>query len=154
MTLRSLHACSVSLVALSLATAPTLAKGGSPVKIASCTVLRAAAPVRSYYPRYWYPYYGGIPPQSAPVTDGLAITYTNAGPQVADRVAFDVNYRGQRDKIVDVGKFSPNVSIAHTFGNYEGLAFLGQTPDSCHVEAVRFVDGHVWHTSHIRMQAR
>ena len=154
MSLRSLRVWSLTLAVYSLASGSVLAKGGSPVRIASCTVLRAAPPVQPFYPRYWYPYYGAIPPQSAAVTDGIAITYTNAGTQVADRVAFDVNYRGQRDKIVDVGKFSPNVQIAHTFGNYEGLAFLGQTPDSCRVEAVRFVDGHVWQTSHIRQQAR
>ncbi len=148
-------ALSASLAALVSFAAPASAQGGAPVLISSCTVLRAA-PLRPAYPNYWYPYYDRVrfPQQSVPVTDGLAITYQNVGTTVADRVAFEVNYRGQRDKIVDVGKFSPNVSIAHTFGNYEGLAYLGQTPDSCRVAAVRFVDGHVWHAKHARMQAR
>jgi hypothetical protein len=144
-----------ALLAFASSCVAAAAQGGPPVSISSCVVLRAA-PARAVYPNYWYPYYGlaRFPRLGAPVTDGLAITYQNVGTDVADRVAFDVNYRGQRDEIVDVGKFSPNVSIAHTFGNFEGLAFLGQTPNSCTVAAVRFVDGRVWHAKHMRMQAR
>ena len=133
----------------------TAAQTPAPVTISSCTVLRAA-PVRPANPGYWYPYYGNLamPRQSVPITDGLAIAYRNVGAVVADRIAFDVNYRGQRDKIVDVGKFSPGITIDHSFGNFEGLAYLGQTPNSCRVVAVRFVDGHVWHAARGRPQAR
>ena len=151
---RSLLAVSASVAALASVAGAAAAQSAAPVSITSCTVLRAA-PLRPAYPNYWYSYYGAqFPRHSLPITDGLAITYQNVGTAVADRVAFEVDYRGQRDKIVDVGKFSPNVSIAHTFGNFEGLAYLGQTPNSCRVAAVRFVDGHVWHAKHMRVQAR
>jgi hypothetical protein len=64
--------------------------------------------------------------------------------KVADRVAFAVNYRGDAERVVDTGTFSPGVTIDHQFGQFTGLAYLGTQPNSCRVAAIRFSDGTVW----------
>ena len=70
--------------------------------------------------------------------------YANRAGLRANRVAFSVNYRQDVQHIVDVGTFAPNVTIDHTFGDFSGDAFLGSRPNSCVVQAVRFVNGSVW----------
>jgi hypothetical protein len=82
--------------------------------------------------------------QGSSFTDGIRIQYINRGPQIATRVAFSVNYRGDIERIVDAGKFSPGVTIDHTFGQFEGDVWLGPRPNYCRVVAVRYVDGSVW----------
>jgi hypothetical protein len=80
----------------------------------------------------------------APYTDGIRIRFTNRSPLTADRVVFRVNYRGDIERIVDIGTFSPNAPIDHTFGNFSGLAFLGPNPNECIVLAARFTNGTVF----------
>jgi hypothetical protein len=91
---------------------------------------------------FWYPWpyrdFGSI------YTDGLHIAYVNKSRLTASRVVFSVNYRGDVEHVVDAGTFSPGVTIDHTFGQFTGLAFLGQRPNSCRVAAVRFTDGTAW----------
>jgi hypothetical protein len=115
------------------------APSASPIAITNCSVLRYQ---RDPGRRYWYPW--GFPPNQSLYTDGVDITYVNNTPKVASRVAFVVNYRGDIQHIVDVGTFSPGVSIDHTFGQFTGDAFLGTRPNTCRVAAVRFSDGSVW----------
>lgn len=115
------------------------AQGRSPVAITECTVLQFVA--SGGYP-FWRPF--GPYPLESLYTDGIRISYINHGPQPATRVAFLVNYRGDIQRIIDVGIFSPNVTIKHTFGNFTGDAWLGPKPNACRVVAVRFVDGSVW----------
>jgi hypothetical protein len=110
----------------------------APIAIQSCTVLQAER-----VQRFWYPF-GPVVPTGAPYTDGIRIVYINVAPKAANRVAFVVNYRGDIERIIDAGLFSPNVKIDHTFGNFSGDAYLGPRPNTCTARAVRFVDGTVW----------
>lgn len=127
----------VAIFGLCEAKAP--AQSSAPIAIQSCTVnrqLRAARPFG-----FWYPW----PRRAyAPWTDGLSISYLNTSNQPIDRVLFVVNYRGDQERVVDVGTFSPNVTISHQFGDFIGDAYLGSKPNSCQVAAVRFVNGNVW----------
>jgi hypothetical protein len=68
----------------------------------------------------------------------------NQSSKTAARVAFLVNYRGDVQHIIDVGTFSPNASIDHSFGEFTGDAWLGPKPNSCRAVAVRYADGSVW----------
>ena len=153
--LRTCHIAAVTALgstALAMpATAQTPAAPGAPatsavpVKIDSCNVLQWQRPIRPDYGYYWRPfdYYPRVGPQ-VPVTDGLAINYTNHGPVAANRIEFQVDYRGEVEDIVDVGTFSPGVSIKHMFGNFSGLAYLGSRPNHCRVLAVRYEGGRTW----------
>lgn len=131
--------------AAALAVVPAAAPAqthGSQIKIANCSILRwQESSINPYWRPWAWPNYN----QGIPITDGLEIDYTNVGTQTAVRVAFEVNYRGEREHIVDVGTFSPGAQIKHTFGNFSGFAYQGPTPNSCRVRAVRYADGSVWH---------
>ena len=111
----------------------------APIRITSCTILRA----QPTHQRFWYPY-GPIIAVGAPVADGVRIRYVNTAPIAADRIVFLVNYRGDVQRVIDVGTFSPNAPIDHAFGNFSGDAFLGVNPNSCVTRAVRFVNRTVW----------
>ncbi|MDB5026597.1 MAG: hypothetical protein JWO66_286 [Candidatus Eremiobacteraeota bacterium] len=111
-----------------------------PITINKCTVLQAT--VTPTHP-FWWPFVPSVP-INVPITDGVEIAYTNKAPLIANRVLFEVNYRGDRQRIVDVGTFAPNAPIDHTFGAISGDAFLGPNPDACVVLAVRFTDGTFW----------
>jgi hypothetical protein len=124
------------------------AQGAPPVTIKSCTVLQYS-PARPGYRRYyWYDYgfAGPLVPYGSPYTDGLSISYVNTADKVADRVVFGVNYRGDFERVIDAGTFSPNVTIDHTFADlFSGYAYLGPKPNACTVRVVRFKDGSTWH---------
>jgi hypothetical protein len=117
----------------------------SPIAVSSCTVMRESV-VRQH--PFWYPW--GPALQGVPIIDGLQIAYTNVSPKVADRVAFAVNYRGDRQRVIDVGTFSPNAPITHQFGTFSGDAYVGATPNVCRAIAVRFTDGTTWHAAGVR----
>jgi hypothetical protein len=127
---------------LALVAAPFAANAQTPppIQITNCEVAQ-------YMPTqvrpFWYPW-GGPRPYGSIYTDGLNISYVNRTKKVADRVAFAVNYRGDAERVVDTGTFSPGVTIDHQFGQFTGLAYLGTQPNSCRVAAVRFSDGTVW----------
>jgi hypothetical protein len=134
---RSLHIAAIGLLAWTATSTAAFAQT-APISIQSCTVLQAQR-----VHQYWYPW-GPAVPVGAPYADGIRIVYMNVAPKVANRVAFSVNYRGDMQRIVDAGTFSPNVKIDHTFGNFSGDAYLGPRPNTCTARAVRFVDGSVW----------
>jgi hypothetical protein len=134
---RSLSAAAIGLLAWTATSTAALAQP-SPIAIQSCTVLQAER-----VHRFWYPF-GPEVPVGAPYADGIRIVYVNIAPIAANRVAFFVNYRGDMQRIIDAGIFSPNVKIDHTFGNFSGDAYLGPQPNTCTARAVRFVDGSVW----------
>lgn len=136
--LRSLTAAGVAIAATAASATPVLAQR-PPIVVRSCTVLQATDTRR----HYWYPW-GPVVARDLPIVDGIRIVYMNVGPAAANRVAFAVNYRGDQQRIVDVGTFSPNVTIDHTFGNFSGDAYLGPRPNACTARAVRFVVGTVW----------
>lgn len=131
----------ILLLSLALG-APQIARAQppSPIQIQTCTIL----PWQRVRPPFWNPFDLEPLPVSAPITDGIRIVYVNRGPIAADRVRFVVDYRGEVERIVDAGKFSPNVKIDHTFSNFSGQAYLGPTPNYCRVNLVRFMDGTVW----------
>jgi hypothetical protein len=120
-----------------LAQAP--APASPPVEIRSCTILQAAHPELPF----WYPF-GPVIALNTPVVDGIRISYVNHARLAADRVVFVVDYRGDTQRIIDVGQFAPNVTIDHTFGNFSGDAYLGSNPNTCVVRAVRYVDYTIW----------
>jgi hypothetical protein len=137
---RSLYAAAIGLLGWTATCTAAFAQT-APISIQSCTVLQAER-----VHRFWYPW-GPAVPVGAPYTDGIRIVYMNVGPKTANRVAFFVNYRGDMQRIIDAGTFSPNVKIDHTFGNFSGDAYLGPQPNTCTARAVRFVDGSVWRQS-------
>jgi hypothetical protein len=115
---------------------------GPPVTIDSCTPIitqAAAQPTPA-------PLFGGI--QLASSSSGIAITFVNTSTKTADLVNFAVDSHDQRFIIRDVGKFSPDISISHSYRNGAGQAFV--LPQfiaphvMCQVASVRFVDGSVW----------
>ncbi len=124
------------------------AQGAPPVQINKCTVLQYRPPTPAFRRYYWYDYgYAGpFVPQGSPYTDGLSISYMNTSSKTADRIVFGVNYRGDYERVVDAGTFSPNVTIDHTFADvFSGYAYIGSKPNSCTVRVVRFTDGSTWH---------
>lgn len=126
---------------------PAGAQNAGPVKIQKCSVLQYQPPQPAFRRYYWYDYgYAGpLVPQGSPYTDGLAISYVNTSDKVADRIVFGVNYRGDFERVVDAGTFSPNVTIDHTFADvFSGYAYIGSKPNSCVVRVVRFKDGSTW----------
>lgn len=140
-----MHTARISSIAIALlmplfgAGTPVAAQTASPIRIQTCAVLQYVPAPR--YP-FWRPF--GPYPQGSLFTDGLRIAYVNNGPQTATRVAFNVNYRGDVQHIIDAGTFSPGVTIDHTFGQFTGDAWLGPNPNSCRVVAVRYANGSVW----------
>jgi hypothetical protein len=112
-----------------------------PVTINSCAPI-----IHSFTQPSPMPVIAGIP--LAQSSSGIAIDFINNADKVANLVNFAVDSNGQRFVIRDVGKFSPGISINHTYRNGAGQAFvLPQfiAPDvTCHVASVRFVDGSVW----------
>jgi hypothetical protein len=123
------------------------AQTAAPVKIDNCKVLQYQPARPAYRSWYWYDYgfAGPLVPNGSAFTDGVTISFTNTSSAVADRVVFGVNYRGDFERVIDAGTFSPNVRIDHTFADvFSGYAFIGSKPNSCSVRVVRFKDGTVW----------
>jgi hypothetical protein len=123
------------------------AQGAPPVVIQKCAVLQYRPPTPAFRRSYWYDYgYAGpLVPQGSPYTDGLSISYVNTSNKTADRIVFGVNYRGDYERVVDAGTFSPNVTIDHTFADvFSGYAYIGSKPNACTVRVVRFSDGSTW----------
>ena len=79
---------------------------------------------------------------------GIRIEFVNDSTKTADLVNFAVDSNGERFIIRDVGTFSPNVSIAHTYRNGAGQAFVLPAfiaPNiTCSVASVKFSDGTSW----------
>ncbi|MGD0473516.1 MAG: hypothetical protein ABSB70_09885 [Candidatus Velthaea sp.] len=123
------------------------AQGPVPVQIGTCAVLQYQPARPAYRSLYWYDYgfAGPLVPNGSPFTDGIRISFTNTSAMVADRVVFGVNYRGDFERVIDAGTFSPNARIDHTFADvFSGYAYLGPRPNACSVRVVRFKDGSIW----------
>lgn len=132
---------------MSLTAGVARAQVASPIKVQSCSVLQYQPPRPAYRSRYWYDYgfAGPFVPAGSPYTDGIAISFVNTSSAVVDRVVFGVNYRGDFERVIDAGTFSPNVTINHTFADvFSGYAYLGPKPNSCAARVVRFKDGSIW----------
>lgn len=114
---------------------PVAAQPAAPIRIQKCSIIRYARA---------RPYYFGTWGAGVPVTDGIELQYVNTSAKTADRVAFAVDYRGDVERIIDVGTFSPGAPIDHTFGTFSGQAYQGERPNRCTVARVRFSDGTTW----------
>jgi hypothetical protein len=117
----TLFAGSISLTGAGAA----MAQVAAPIKVQSCSVLQYQPSQLAYRSRYWYDYgfAGPFVPAGSPYTDGIAISFVNTSQAVVDRVVFGVNYRGDFERIIDAGTFSPNVTINHTFADvFSGYA--------------------------------
>jgi hypothetical protein len=125
----------------SIGAGPAVAQQPNPIVITNCSIIQ-------WVPRAGFQYWGPFDFPSVrldqPVADGLSITYRNESALTADRVAFDVVYRGKAERVIDIGVFSPGITIDHTFANFSGIAYLGPRPEQCRTRAVRFTDGSVW----------
>ena len=78
---------------------------------------------------------------------GIQISYKNTYSIAATKVKFFVDYRGQRNIIVDKGTFSPGVKISHQFMDFNGMVWEGVTPDYCLPIYVAFSNGASWQIS-------
>jgi len=128
--------------ALLLAPAAAHAQPSSPIPIQSCSVEQYAYEPQQHGTWFWY--WRNPPSAYGLYTDGVNISYVNNTNKVASRVAFPVNYRGDVERVIDAGTFSPGATITHSFGQIAGDAFLGSNPNVCRAIAVRFQDGSVW----------
>jgi hypothetical protein len=138
----------IAPVALGVLCASALAASGTPaqaqtlapppIQIQSCTVMRAQRAIDNFYATF------GPIISDAPYADGISIDYINHGALTADRIALLVTYGTDTKTIVDIGKFAPNVPIERSLGDFSGERWVGSTPTTCQVRAVRFVDGSVW----------
>jgi hypothetical protein len=102
-----------------------VANAAPPITVSNCEVLQAG-PFRA---------------------SGLRIAYHNTASIIATKVKFLVDYRGQRDLVVDTGSFAPGVKIAHDFSDFSGMVWEGPTPDHCRPIWVKFADGSIWQAS-------
>jgi hypothetical protein len=112
-------------VAACLSPSAQAAMTPSPIVITSC-VIQQAGPFR---------------------TSGIQISYKNNYSVAATKVKFFVDYRGQRDIIVDKGTFSPGVKISHEFEDFSGQVWEGSTPDYCLPVYIKFQNGALWEVS-------
>ena len=138
---RHVVAAAALLAATAAAAAPAFGQPAAvpPIEIRSCAILQASHPERPF----WYPF-GPVIAINTPVVDGIRIQYVNHAPLAADRVVFVVDYRGDTQRVVDAGQFTPNAPIDHTFGTFSGDAYLGPNPNACTVRAVRYIDYTTW----------
>jgi hypothetical protein len=100
---------------------PLRVNGFGPIQVDSCTVGR-----------------------DGNTTRGLDIVYHNTRRVAADKVIFNVDYRGVNRTIVDAGTFSQYASINHGFDVFDGFGYEGAVLNRCDVTYVHFVDGEVW----------
>ena len=138
---RSFGLAAAALAAIVCAAPAPASAQSAPISVSSCTVLQYQGGARR---PFWFQ-----PPGPARFgslyTDGVKIVYANTTNKVITRVGFRVNYRGDIERVIDVGTFSPGVTIDHSFGEFSGLAYLGPRPNECRAVAVRFADGSSWH---------
>lgn len=137
----------VAALAGSLTGAANAQAGNSPpVTVSDCSILQYV-PIERH--PFWRPF--GPYPYGSVYTDGIRIAYVDRAAKTATRVAFLVNYRGDVQRIIDIGTFSPGVTIDHQFGQFTGDAWLGPKPNVCRVVAVRYADGSFWHAPAARL---
>jgi hypothetical protein len=84
------------------------------------------------------------------VSPELSINYKNVGDKVAKIVDFGLVARGTLvAEVRDVGKFSPNITIKHTFGLSPNVFPLGTGLPLCVPLHVEFQDGTRWKNPHL-----
>ena len=104
--------------------------GISPIKIQTCSVDTTLATVNS-----------GEAVSFQPMASGLRISFVNEAPKPIASVSFTVEDSGGTiHRVVDVGTFSPGITIAHAYN--APVSNIGDV--TCNVSAVAFADGESW----------
>lgn len=129
-----------------------------PVHVAACDPQPPSVVVPGYVhgfypvgPYYWHDVYGYrfLEP---PITNNptLSIDYFNVSPKVATEVEFGLVARGHLvAEVRDVGTFSPNAEIKHTFGLNPNVFPLGTGLAACVPLRVTFADATTWINPHL-----
>ncbi len=73
----------------------------------------------------------------------LQLTFTNTSDSIATQVTFDVAHGGDHTLVMDRGRSSKAVPIAHRFDDDFGGGYSG-APDVCAVVGITFADGRRW----------
>jgi hypothetical protein len=123
-------------------------RGGSPPSVTYVgPAFYGFAPVS---PLGWRDVYGNYVTQPG-VSPELSINYKNVDPtKVAKSIEFGLVARGILvAEVRDVGKFSPNVTIKHTFGLSQNVFPLGTGLPLCVPLHVVFQDGTSWTSPHL-----
>jgi hypothetical protein len=161
-------------VALAVAaTAPALAQpaathvssGGTKIQIKTCSPTRnvTAMPARfapGYYPGffpgrgyfwddpYGFPYYQ--PPLVVNASAALQIDYVNVTPATMETIDFGLIANGRLvAEVRDVGTFSPNIEIKHSFGLNPNVFPLGTALPKCVPLRITYKDQATWVNPHL-----
>jgi hypothetical protein len=108
-----------------------------------------------YYPRsrYWddvygYPYYQG--PVAVNETGSLRIDYKNVTKFTMQTIDFGLIANGRLvAEVRDVGKFSPNIEIKHTFSLNPNVFPLGTALPQCVPLRITYEDQATWVNPHL-----
>ncbi len=123
-------------------------RGGSPPTVAYVgPAFYGYAPVA---PFGWHDVYGNYMTQPG-VSPELSINYKNINPtKTAKSIEFGLVARGTLvAEVRDVGKFSPNITIKHTFGLSPNVFPLGTGLPLCVPLHVVYQDGTTWTSPHL-----
>ncbi|HXP93919.1 MAG TPA: hypothetical protein VN905_10660 [Candidatus Binatia bacterium] len=123
-------------------------RGGSPPTVAYVgPAFYGYAPVA---PLGWRDVYGNYMTQPG-VSPELSINYKNINPtKTAKSIEFGLVARGTLvAEVRDVGKFSPNITIKHTFGLSPNVFPLGTGLPLCVPLHVVYQDGTTWTSPHL-----
>ncbi len=129
-----------------------------PVHVSNCDPQineMVAGFIPGYYPGspyYWRDVYGYryYQPPYATSNPQLAIDYMNVTDKVISRIQFGLVANGHLiAEVRDVGTFSPNVEIKHSFGISREVFPLQTGLSRCVALHVTFADGTIWRNPHL-----
>jgi hypothetical protein len=110
-----------------------------PLILSSLVALSSAPPVRLAACNVSTP--TTLQGDNGPTTVGayaVAVRFSNTAPEPISHVTFTLD---DGTKVIDVGMFSPGITIDHTFG------LPSSNATSCSVTAVTFADGTTWNAN-------
>jgi hypothetical protein len=150
----------VAAMVVSAPPAQALVLKGNPVSVSACDPRLNRTVVQNgyfpgYYPGtpfYWNDVYGYryFQPPVAPSNPELSIDYSNATATVITKIEFGLIANGRLvAEVRDVGTFSPNVEIKHTFGISRNVFPLGTGMPQCVALTATFAGGKVWRNPHL-----
>jgi hypothetical protein len=129
------------------------APSGNPVQVSTCNPQRGRTSpgfVPAFYPPspyYWPDAYGYQYYQPPPITTNptIEINYMNATNKTMKSIEFGLVARGALvAEVRDVGTFSPNVEIKHSFGLNPNVFPLRTGLPQCVALRITYADGTKW----------